>query len=111
MLECWLHPSGFLRGLITRPLGQEHEHSQNVVDCDQDAIVEEGGDDRSEGGFGLGAFRFNLLLSYSGQALWACLGITLAAQRGRDLCLVRTDRIFWEMPAGPGDDFQESVTC
>lgn len=47
-------------------------------------MVEAEGDDRSERGLG---FRFNLLMSYA-DPLWAGLGITLAAQGSRDLCLV-----------------------
>lgn len=83
MLECWLHPSGSLRGLITRLLEQEHEHRQHFIDSDQGAMVEEGAN-WSEAGF---AFRFRLLMSYS-DPLWADLGITLATQGSRDVCLV-----------------------
>lgn len=53
-----------------------------------DALVEEK-DDRSEGGFGLGTFRFDFFMSYS-DPLWAGLGIIPAAQCSRDLCLVGT---------------------
>lgn len=45
--------------MISRLLGQEQEHSQHSADSVPDAMVEEE-DDRSQGGFGLGAFRFNL---------------------------------------------------
>lgn len=82
--ECWLHPGGSPRRLITMLLGQQPEHSQHFVHCAWDAMVEDGGGDRSERGL---AFRFNLLMSYS-DPLWAGLGITLAAQWSRDLCLV-----------------------
>lgn len=49
VLELWL-----LRRLIIRLSGQEHNHSQRFVGSVAHAMVEEEGDDRSEGGFGMG---------------------------------------------------------
>ena len=52
--------------------------SQHPVGSVRDVMVQKE-DGRSAEGFGLGALRFNLLISYS-DPLWAGLGITLAAQ-------------------------------
>lgn len=80
MLECWLY-TRWIPQRVDQAVKTGARAQPGVCRRPADAVVEE--DDRSEGGFGLQAFRCNLLISYS-DPLWAGLGIILAAQSGGD---------------------------